>query len=124
MLIFHCAKGWNRRRSHGGDRRYFLSDRRWLHRRQTQLSRLVLCPRWRVLFSVQRTLVSGAMDADVNVCRLTLVRTLLKEATDAVVLKRRARLMRLRAVWELTGLHPLSDGRVASIATDASVAPN
>jgi hypothetical protein len=81
----------------------------------------VLCPRWRALFSVRRTLVSGATDTDVIVCRLTLVRALLKEATDAVVLKRWARLMRLRAVWELTRLRPSSDGRAASVATDASV---
>jgi hypothetical protein len=83
--------------------------------------RLVLCPRWRVVFSVRWTLVMGATDADVSVWWLTLVRALLKEATDAVVLKRRTRLMRLCAVWELTGLRPSSDGRAASVATDASV---
>jgi hypothetical protein len=123
-LIFHCTEGWNRRRSHEGDHRCFPSDRRWLRRRQTQLSRLVLCPRWRALFSVRQTLVSGATDVDISVCWLTLVRALLKEAMDAVVLKRWARLMWLHAVWELTGLRPSSDGCTASVATNASVGWN
>jgi hypothetical protein len=82
----------------------------------------VLCPRWHALFSVRRTLVSGATDADISVCRLTLVRALLKEATDAVVLKRWARLMQLHAVWELTGLRPSSDGRATCVPMDVSVA--
>jgi hypothetical protein len=55
------------------------------------------------------------MDADVSVYWLTLAHALLKEATNVVVLKRRARLMQLRAVWELTGLRPLSDRRVCWI---------
>jgi hypothetical protein len=98
MLVFHCVEGWNRRRSHGGGRRYFLSDRRWVWWRQTSVPRLVLCPRWRVVFSVRWTLVLGAMDADISVRWLTLVHALLKEATDVVVLKRQTRLMWLCAV--------------------------
>jgi hypothetical protein len=43
---------------------------------------------------MRRTLVSGATDADVSVCQLTLVHALLKEAMDAVVLNRRTRLLR------------------------------
>jgi hypothetical protein len=70
---------------------------------------------------MRQMLVSGVTDADVSICWLTLVHALLKEAMDTVVLKRRARLMRLRTVWELTGLRPSSDGRAASVATDASV---
>jgi hypothetical protein len=98
MLIFHCAEGWNRKRSHGGDRRCFPSDRHWVWWRQTPVPHLVLCPRWRAVFSVWRTLVSGATDTDVSVWWLTLVCALLKEAIDAVVLKRRMRLLQLRAL--------------------------
>jgi hypothetical protein len=60
--------------------------------------RLVLCPRWHTVFSVRRTLVSGATYADVNVWWLTLIHVLLKEAMDAVVLKRRTRLLQLHVL--------------------------
>jgi hypothetical protein len=120
MLIFHCAKGWNRRRSHGGDRRCFLSNRRWLRRCQTQLPCLVLCPRWRSLFSVRQTLVLGVTDADISICRLTLVHALLKEATDVVVLNRRTCLLhsgKHRPYWTVsigaTNARAILDRRVS-----------
>jgi hypothetical protein len=69
----------------------------------------------------RQTLVSGATDAKVSVWWLTLIRVLLKEATDAVGLKRRVRLMRIHVVWELTGLRPSSDGHAASVVTDTSI---
>jgi hypothetical protein len=60
------------------------------------------------------------MDTDVSVWWLTLIHALLKEAMDAVVLKRRMRLMWLHVVWELTGLRPTSDEGAASVVTDTS----
>jgi hypothetical protein len=76
------------------------------------------------VFSVRRTQVSGATDADVSVWWLTLVRALLKEATDAMVLKRRTCLVWLRSASNLTRPRPSSDGCAASVATDASVGWN
>jgi hypothetical protein len=86
---------------------------------QTLVPRLVLCPRWRAMFSVRWMLVSEATDADVSVCRLTLVHELLKEATDVVVLNRRTRLLRSgehRPYWTTsvgaTDAGVILDGRV------------
>jgi hypothetical protein len=118
-LIFHCAEGWNQRRSHRGDRRCFSSDRCWLRRRQMQLPCLVLCPRWCALFYVRWTLVLGATDTDISVCRLTLIRALLKEAMNTVVLNRRTCLLRSgehRPYWTMfvgaTDAGAILDGRI------------
>jgi hypothetical protein len=85
------------------------------------MPRLVFCPRWHAVFFVRRTQVLGATDADVSVWWLTLVRALLKEAKDAMVLKRRTCLVRLHSASNLT--RPLN-GRAASVAIDASVGWN
>jgi phosphatidylserine decarboxylase len=61
----------------------------------------------------------GATNADVSVCRLTLVRALLKEAMDAVVLNQRTRLLHSgehRPYWTAsvgaTDVRAILDGRV------------
>jgi hypothetical protein len=44
-----------------------LSNKRWVWWRQTPVPRLVLCPRRHIVFSMRRTLVSGATDVDVSI---------------------------------------------------------
>jgi hypothetical protein len=118
MPIFHYAEGWKRRRSRGGGRRYFASDRCWSRRRQTLALRLSAYPRRgqqrRRRWTCERSCARHAQ------CSAAWRSARASDAEPHLSIDRQTRLSRLNGARERSGPRLSRDRHWSSLASDAS----